>query len=257
MTERQWLAEHVPEQEWLTCRSMAGMPHNLDYCFGRCGVLFAAACCRTVWQMLLDEPGRTAVLVGELYARGDAAREEVEAAEHRAYETGEAMVGSMPDLAWKASPVWHAMWAAASLTGASSGRRPLSGASYHARHAIAWQTAPAPDRWAEREEMIKAEAVRQWGFVQDIFGNPHRAVALDAACLTPTVVSLALAAWEHPVAPDPTRPGWLVLDNERLLVLADALADAGCDDAVCLGHLRGPGPHLLGCHVLDSVLGKE
>ncbi|HVT68396.1 MAG TPA: hypothetical protein VHF26_11640 [Trebonia sp.] len=256
MTERQWLVQNTTEEEWRRCGSMTAMPHNLDYCFGRCGVLFAAACCRTVWHLLPDEPGRAAVLAAERYAGGDATREELEAAEQRAYEAGEAMFGAMPGLAWKASPAWHAMWAAASFTGAMSGRRPLSGASYHARHAVAWQTVPAPERRAERDEMIRSEAVRQWGFVRDIFGSPHRPVALDAVCLTPAVVSLARAAWEHRVAPDATRPGWLVLDPERLLALAAALADAGCDDADCLGHLRGPGTHIRGCHVLDLLLGK-
>ena len=53
--------------------------------------------------------------------------------------------------------------------------------------------------------MMRAEAVRQWGFVRDIFGNPHRPVALDAACLTSRVVSLARAVWEHRIAHDPTQ----------------------------------------------------
>jgi hypothetical protein len=256
MTERQWLARDVHEQDWLDCRSMEGMPYNLGYCFGRCGVLFAAACCRTVWHLLPDEPGRAAVLAAERYGLGEATREELEAAEHQAYESGEAMFESMPGLAWKASPAWHAMWAAGSLTGAMSGRRPLSGASFHARHAIAWHTAPAPEQRAEREEAIRAEAVRQWGFVQDIFGNPHRPVALGPACLTPTVISLASAVGEHRIASDPAWPGLLVLDPELLLVLADALVDGGCEDDDCLRHLRGPGPHLLGCHVLDAILGR-
>src|SRR5947209_8172851 len=178
MTERQWLAGHIPEQEWLGCDSMERLPYNLDYCFGRCGVLFGAACCRTAWHLLPDEPGRSAVLAAERYADGDATREELEAAEQRAYEAGEAMLGSMSDLAWKASPAWHAMWAAGSLTGAMSGRRPLSGAAHHARHAIAWQRAPRPGQRAERDELIRAEAARQWGLVLDIFGTPFRPVAL-------------------------------------------------------------------------------
>jgi hypothetical protein len=32
---------------------------------------------------------------------------------------------------------------------------------------------------------------------------------------------------------------------------------AGCSDAEMLGHLRGPGPHIRGCWLLDSILGKE
>jgi hypothetical protein len=44
---------------------------------------------------------------------------------------------------------------------------------------------------------------------------------------------------------------------EDLPVLADLLEEAGCTDAALLGHLRGPGPHILGCHALDAVLGKS
>jgi hypothetical protein len=44
---------------------------------------------------------------------------------------------------------------------------------------------------------------------------------------------------------------------DRLPQLADALEDAGCTDAVLLGHLRGPGPHVRGCWAVDFVLGKS
>ena len=47
------------------------------------------------------------------------------------------------------------------------------------------------------------------------------------------------------------------LDPARLAVLADALEDFGCTDQTVLSHLRGPGPHLRGCRVLDLLLGKE
>jgi hypothetical protein len=42
---------------------------------------------------------------------------------------------------------------------------------------------------------------------------------------------------------------------DRLPVLADALEEAGCDDPALLEHLRGPGPHVRGCWVLDRLLG--
>jgi hypothetical protein len=40
-------------------------------------------------------------------------------------------------------------------------------------------------------------------------------------------------------------------------VLADALEEAGCDNADILSHLRSPGPHVRGRHDLDLLLGKE
>jgi hypothetical protein len=39
--------------------------------------------------------------------------------------------------------------------------------------------------------------------------------------------------------------------------LADALQDAGCDNADILDHCRGRGSHVRGCWVVDLVLGKE
>jgi hypothetical protein len=44
---------------------------------------------------------------------------------------------------------------------------------------------------------------------------------------------------------------------EDLPVLADLLEEAGLTDAALLGHLRGPGPHVLGCFALDLLLGRS
>jgi hypothetical protein len=71
------------------------------------------------------------------------------------------------------------------------------------------------------------------------------------------VLSLAYAAYEERIAQDPSRPGWLVLDRERLLVLADALEEAGADEPEILEHLRGPAEHVRGCFALDAILGRE
>jgi hypothetical protein len=65
------------------------------------------------------------------------------------------------------------------------------------------------------------------------------------------VVRLAQAAHDERHLPTGT------LDNVRLAVLADALEEAGCANEQILGHLRGPGPHVRGCWVLDLLLGKE
>jgi hypothetical protein len=43
---------------------------------------------------------------------------------------------------------------------------------------------------------------------------------------------------------------------DRLPILADALEDAGCTDADLLNHCRGPGLHVMGCWVVDMLLGK-
>jgi hypothetical protein len=67
---------------------------------------------------------------------------------------------------------------------------------------------------------------------------------IDPSWLTTTVIALSQG-----------------IDNEqafdRLPILADALQDAGCDNADILDHCRGPWPHVRGCWVVDLVLGKE
>jgi hypothetical protein len=77
-----------------------------------------------------------------------------------------------------------------------------------------------------------------------IFGNPFRPVAFDANWRTSDVVAMALGMYE-------TR------DFAAMPILADALQDAGCENADVLEHCRGAGPHVRGCWVVDLILGKE
>jgi hypothetical protein len=88
------------------------------------------------------------------------------------------------------------------------------------------------------------------GLLRDIVGNPFRPSPLDGACRTPPVISLAAASYEQRALPSGE------LDPVRLAVLADALEDAGCTDRAILDHLRGTGPHVRGCWVIDALLGK-
>ena len=39
-------------------------------------------------------------------------------------------------------------------------------------------------------------------------------------------------------------------------ILADAMEDAGSDNADILAHCRGPNEHVCGCWVVDLLLGK-
>jgi hypothetical protein len=103
---------------------------------------------------------------------------------------------------------------------------------------------------AEIEAAAHAEEVIQSRLVRDIFGNPFRPMSLNPSWQTPNVVSLAQAAYDNRILPAGT------LDPDRLGILADALEDAGCTDPVILDHLRGPGPHVRGCFVIDALLGK-
>ena len=44
---------------------------------------------------------------------------------------------------------------------------------------------------------------------------------------------------------------------DLLPILADALEEAGCDDAEILAHCRGPGTHARGCWAVDLILEKS
>jgi hypothetical protein len=81
--------------------------------------------------------------------------------------------------------------------------------------------------------------------LRDIFGNPFRPVNFDAEWRTSTAVALAKGMYE-------TR------NFSAMPILADALQDAGCNNADILSHCRDAnGVHVRGCWVVDLVLGKK
>jgi hypothetical protein len=80
--------------------------------------------------------------------------------------------------------------------------------------------------------------------IRDIFGNPFRPVTFDPDWRTSTAVALAQQMYDS-------------RDFSAMPILADALQDAGCENAEILNHCRGPGPHVRGCWVVDLVLGKQ
>ncbi|MBL8792846.1 MAG: hypothetical protein JNM56_02980 [Planctomycetia bacterium] len=85
----------------------------------------------------------------------------------------------------------------------------------------------------------------QADLLRDVFGPlPFRSAAVVTSWLTSTVVSVTTAIYEERAF-------------ERMPVLADALEDAGCDNADLLNHCRSDGPHVRGCFVVDLLTGKE
>jgi hypothetical protein len=116
-------------------------------------------------------------------------------------------------------------------------------------------TAPADEAEAALDALIEAARTEQAALLRDIFGNPFcPPPPLDPGWLAwggGTVKRLAEAAYEERELPSGH------LDPARLAVLADALEESGCGAPGLLGHLRDPGPHVRGCHVLDLLLGKS
>ena len=84
----------------------------------------------------------------------------------------------------------------------------------------------------------------------DLFGGVFCDHTLSPSWQTPTILSLAQAAYDQRRLPSGE------LDPARLAILSDALEEAGCADANLLSHLRSPGPHVRGCWALDLLLGR-
>ena len=83
--------------------------------------------------------------------------------------------------------------------------------------------------------------------LREVFGNPFR----------PACFSRSVLAWNDGTAVKLAQAIYAERSFDRLPVLADALEDAGCDNADILNHLRGPGPHVRGCWAVDLLLGKS
>jgi hypothetical protein len=79
---------------------------------------------------------------------------------------------------------------------------------------------------------------------RDTCRDPSRLVTFPLAWRTDTALALARHMYESQ-------------DFSAMPILADALQDAGCDNADILDHCRGPGPHVRGCWCVDLLLGKQ
>jgi hypothetical protein len=134
----------------------------------------------------------------------------------------------------------------------------------HPSHPEDWWSVVVAEHSAERQATLApccnqwrlgvadpSETAKQIALLRDIFGNPFRPTLLNPAWLPVTVTGLAEAAYDERSLPAGT------LDLARLTVLADALEEAGCDNADIMAHLRSAGPHVRGCWVVDCLLVKE
>ena len=249
----------MTEAEWLACTDPGPM---LEFLKGKAGDrklrLFACACCRRIWHLLVDEAVQQAVEVAEQSAE-DLVRAE---ALRQACVCAEAAYRMRRKLADQTSCLvegFHAYWTASAIADASR---------------VAWLTAmdlaDLSARGLDLPELVAllsagtkqpehggdisacdAEKSVQSNLLRDIVGNPFRPCILDTVWRTPTVNNLATAAYNERSLPSGE------LDPARLAVLADALEQAGCNNEEILNHCRQPGVHVRGCWVVDLVLGKE
>jgi hypothetical protein len=232
----------MTEADWFSCTNPNPM---LDFIRSRATErllrLFAAACCRTIWDLLADSRSRSAIEIAELAAEGLANGEELAGAMDRAREVVARSQGPYRT----ATDGRHYRIAAAARDVARS-------TAWSAASNTAWSVPEAAKPWEPTPPLspdphlaLLAELLR------DLFGNPFQPMAFDPEWRTPQVISVGEAAYAERILPAGT------LERERLAILADALEDVGCTDAAILGHLRDPGAHVRGCVVVDLVLSKR
>jgi hypothetical protein len=190
--------------------------------------LWGCACMRRIWTQLATEPSRRAVEVVERFADGQVTQEVVEKAEKAA--------GSVKKGDRQAN---RAAWLLTQLCSQTPSFPPS-----HVSDAVAGTAADSSGQSIERKEHA--------GLLRDVFGpHPLRAIAVEPSWRTTAVVALARAAYEERYLPSGE------LDRIRLGILCDALEESGCDNAEIIEHLRGPGMHVRGCHVLDLLLQEK
>jgi hypothetical protein len=230
MTEAEWL-EPSPDLP-----VMIGHLFNLEPQPSRRKTrLCMVAFCRAIWHVMTDERCRHAVEVAERFADDLAAKADLKAA-----------IEALPNKRRDFSALHKTAPIDAARSCATRKERFLFAALQQV-HAL---TVMALENGSHDPQTASAQLRRQAVMIRDIFANPFRPVTLNDAQRTPTVVSLAHAAYEERQLPSGE------LDRDRLAVLADALEEAGCTDPEILSHCRGPGPHVRGCFPLDALLGK-
>jgi hypothetical protein len=220
----------VDAQSWEASRDPKWMLVNLPQrvCTLRRLRLFACACSRRVWAHFAT-PWRAAVELGERYADRQVSEQEM--------LEGVPATPAPPDSADQA-----AAWAVARATAL---RRKYQFARVLDNAAFA-----AAQGQGQFSPLFQEESLVQVALLRDIFGGPPWRPSIGLRVVPTDVVSLAEAAYDDRALPGGT------LDPQRLAVLADALEEAGAG-ADAIGHLRGVGPHVRGCWVVDLCLGKS
>lgn len=208
--------------------------------------LFSCACGRLVWNLLPDLDHQLLIEVAETFADGHAEPNQLDAISERCRLPKSS--NSRSDATWEAAQV--AMLAG--LVNPQKGYYPVACASAVAEQAALSVSLTANDWQSRRLVKASARAV-QADLLRCIFGpDPSQPLRfLPPEWTTSSVVSLAESAYNNRSLPDGR------LNNDILLILADALEEAGCTDAAVLSHCRDPKPHVRGCWVVDLILGKS
>lgn len=218
----------MTEEEWLTAKYPEDMLVYLDSLQLRKCRLFASAACKRI-APLITTTGINFLEVAERFADSQAIESELIGVQAKEPDWSRSF--------GKSFDAGAAVACAARLPGRLR---------YNAYNKIFWLEGCLFAFWsaATATNDIPAEWHAQSNLIRDIFGNPFRPVSFASEWQTGTVVALAQTMYDE-------------REFGNMPILADALQDAGCEEASILDHCRLPGPHVRGCWVVDLVLGKS
>jgi hypothetical protein len=253
MTEQEWLACSDPDDllEWLRERAS-------DRQFR----LFMCACCRRFLPLLPRKPAHDVrlcekyVTLGERFAEGLITREEIESAIGEMELVNVSNEGYLAVLAARQATYREVAGCSRPvLRGRNLIAHPASTAAEYSRTVMSRlqmnnEAARGSTPTSRKRFATIAEKRYQIHLLHDIFGNLLRPNLLDEAWRTPTVIALARGAYLERLMPGGEFPPM------QLAVLADALEEAGAAGE-WLTHLRGPGPHVRGCWVIDALMRRS
>jgi hypothetical protein len=196
--------------------------------------LFHCASARRIWHLFPEPVYQQAVELAERYVDGLATPTELAHVGNRAANLHyqRYMLGAPPAL--DRLPVHEHSRLHVAVRATLDDDRIVAALGRGAQEGLVWASFPG-------------EARADCALFREVFGNPFR---------LPAPIAPAVLAYNGGAVRRLARVIYEGRRFEDLPVLADLLEEAGLTDAALLGHLRGPGPHALGCHALDAVLGK-
>lgn len=246
-----WLRERreMNEAEWLAEQHLFALTEFLrNRGEHRKLRLFAAACCRRVWDLLCRDAAKKVVELSEAYADGEATEAELRSAlsdpqfdDLEIQEKGKAEPGTQLSVRVLSAIIaarlladpYYERSCGAYIVAQETSFDPTSDFVYDPKVHGEGMYLPTDD----------AESAEQEKLLRDIIGNPFRLPAFDPGWRTQPTVGIASKMYKS-------------RDYADMPVLADALEEAGCNDADIIAHCRKPAVHVRGCWVVDLVLGR-
>ena len=229
MNEAIWNASTDPEELLLILRQIKAPTSKL----GRRKLrLYACGVCRLWWDSLNPE-SRKVIEITEQYSDGLASRSEFGRAQRMStYDFGHPSPSTSSEHLLNRHTVDGAMnWltSSAAIAGACVGQHLLAVARMQSQTKLA------------------RESRRQLAVIREVFGNPFNVPQFDSDWLR----------WNKGAIPKLASQIYAERRFGELANLAQCLESAGCRDSAILDHCISTEAHVLGCWLLDAILGRH